>query len=145
MADKPPTTIELSWERGFKFKSTDGYDHTVTVDAPMNEGDGFDGMMPAGLLLTSLAGCSGIDVVNILLKQRQKVTGFDVRVTGAQQPDPPWIMDEIKLEYTITGKNLKQSAIERAIELSEEKYCFVGATLGGRSNITSTYKIIEEK
>ena len=145
MADKLATTIEISWEGGFKFTSRDGHGHSVTVDAPMNDGDSLDGMMPASLLLTSLAGCTGIDVVNILLKQRQNVTGFEVRVVGAQQPDPPWIMDEINLEYAIKGKGLKESAIQRAIELSEEKYCFVGATLGGRSNITSTYKIIEEE
>jgi len=144
MADKPTSTINVNWEGGFKFTSQDTYGHSVIVDAAMKEGDSFDGMMPGDLLLTSLAGCSGIDVVNILQRQRQHVTGLEIKVTGAQIPDPPWTWVEVEMEYIIRGKGLREASVKRAIELSENKYCSTGATVAGRTKISSTYTIIEE-
>ena len=144
MADKPTTNIELTWNGGFKFTSNDAHGHSVIVDAPMKDGDTFDGFKPGELLLTSLAGCSGIDIVNILLRQRQKVTGFEVKVTGKQQPDPPWTWDEIELEYIIKGKGLNEGRVERAVRLSEDKYCSIAATIEGRSKVTSTFRIVED-
>jgi putative redox protein len=99
--------------------------------------------MPGEMMLTSLAGCSGVDVVGILRKQRQEVTGIDVRVTGVQEPDPPWTWEEIRLEYVVTGRGISAAAVERAIHLSETKFCSVGATLGGRATISSTFRIVE--
>ena len=89
MADKPSSSVQLGWQDGFKFVSQDTHAHTVTVDAPQSEGDSFDGMMPDDLLLTSLGSCSGIDVVNILRRQRQEVAGLEVSVRGEQLPDAP--------------------------------------------------------
>jgi len=137
------TTIDVTWQGGFKFTSWDAHGHTLTVDAPADDGDDFDGFMPGDMMLTSLVGCSGIDVVEILRKQRQDVTGIDVRATGVQQPDPPWIWEEIRLEYVVTGKDINEAAVERAIRLSETKYCSVGATLAGRARISSTFRIVE--
>ena len=145
MGGNPTTTVGLSWESGFRFTSADSHGHTVTVGAPAKEGDAFEGFMPGELLLTSLAGCSGIDVINILTKQRQQVTGLEIRVKGSQLPDPPWTWQEIELEYVVKGRGLMDSAVRRAVHLSETKYCSVGATLGGRAKITSTYHIVEEQ
>lgn len=143
MPERPTTTIDVSWQGGLKFASRDAYGHTLTVDAPANDGDSFDGFMPGEMMLTSLVGCSGIDVVGILQKQRQEVTGIDVRVTGVQNPDPPWTWEEIRLEYVVTGKGISAAAVERAIHLSETRYCSVGATLSGRATISSTFRIVE--
>ena len=145
MSEKPTTTIDLAWNGGFKFTSKDAYGHSVTVDAPMNDGDSSDGFKPGELLLTSLAGCSGIDIVNILVRQRQNVTGLEVKVVGKQQPDPPWKWDEIQLEYIIKGKGLNEGQVERAVRLSEDKYCSIAATIEGNSNVTSTFKIVEDE
>lgn len=144
MADRPTSSVQLGWQGSFKFASEDTHGHTLTVDAPQSEGDRFDGMMPGDLLLTSLGSCSGIDVVNILKRQRQDVTGLDISVTGEQLPDAPWTWVAIKLEYTVCGRGLRESAVRRAIELSEEKYCSIGATIGGRSEISSSFTIIEK-
>lgn len=95
--------------------------------------------------MTSLASCSGIDVAEILRKQRQRVTGLRMNVRGAQQPDPPWVWEEIHLDYIVEGRGLSPSAVARAIHLSETKYCSVGATLMGKVSITSTYQIIERE
>ena len=143
MDERPTTTIDVTWQGGYKFASRDAHGHTLTVDAPQNDGDSFDGFMPGDMMLTSLVGCSGIDVVEILRKQRQEVTGIDVRATGVQQPDAPWTWEEIRLEYVVTGKDISEAAVERAIRLSETKYCSVGATLAGRARISSTFRIVE--
>ena len=107
-------------------------------------GESFDGFKPGELLLTSLAACSGIDVVNILQRQRQDVRGLEIRVHGTQIPDPPWTWVEIELEYTVRGRGIRESAVERAIHLSETKYCSIAATIAGRAKVSSSFKIIEE-
>ena len=111
MADRPSSSVQLGWQDGFKFVSQDTHAHTVTVDAPQSEGDSFDGMMPGDLLLTSLGSCSGIDVVNILRRQRQEVTGLEISVRGEQLPDAPWTWVAINIEYTVRGRGLRESAV----------------------------------
>ena len=144
MAERPTSSVQVEWQSGFKFAAQDAHGHSVTVDAPQSEGDAFAGMMPGDLLLTSLAGCSGIDVVNILRRQRQDVRGLSVDVRGEQLPDAPWTWVAVRLEYTIRGRGLSEAAVRRAIDLSERKYCSIGATLAGRTTITSGYTIVEE-
>ena len=144
MADRPGSSVQLGWQGGFKFESEDGHGHTLTVDAPQNQGEAFDGMMPGDLLLSSLGSCSGIDVVNILKRQRQEVTGLEIAVTGEQLPDAPWTWVDIRLEYTVRGRGLRESSVRRAIELSEERYCSIGATIAGRAEITSSFTIVDE-
>ena len=145
MPDRPKTTVDVSWNGKFQFTSRDGFGHTVKVDAPMEEGDGFDGFKPGELLLTSLAACSGIDVVNILQRERQQVTGLEIRVKGTQLPDPPWTWVEFELEYLVRGRGLRESAVKRAVHLSETKYCSVGATIAGRATVKSSFKILEQE
>ena len=76
-----------------------------------------------------------------LRKQREQVTGIDIRVKGAQQPDPPWAWEEIQLEYVVRGRGLKRSTVERAIRLSEDKYCSIRATISKVAAITSSHTI----
>ena len=144
MADRPTSSVHLGWQGGFKFESKDAHGHSLTVDAPESDGQTFKGMMPGDLLLTSLGGCSGIDVINILRRQRQDVTGLDISVKGEQLPDAPWTWVGISIEYTVWGRGLSESPVRRAIELSEEKYCSIGATIGGRAEISSRFTIVEE-
>ena len=144
MGDRPTTTVDLSWEGGLKFSAKDAYGHHVAVDAPAANGDAFDGFKPGELLLTSLAACSGIDAVGILRKQRQEVTGIDIRITGAQNPNPPWTWEEVDLHYVVRGRGLKMPSVERAIHLSETRYCSVGATIGAVTEIRSTIEIVED-
>ena len=144
MADRPTSSVQLGWVGGFRFVSEDTHGHTLTVDAPESEGESFDGMMPGDLLLSSLGSCSGIDVVNILRRQRQDVTGIEISVRGEQLPDPPWTWVNVRLEYIVRGRGLRESAVRRAIELSEERYCSIGATIGGRAEISSSFTIVEE-
>ncbi len=141
--DRPSSSVSLSWEGGFRFQSKDGYGHSLTLDAPQSEGDSFEGFMPGDMLLTALAGCSGIDVANILLKQRQNIAGIEIRVSGKQAPDPPWTWEDIALHYVIRGEAVNPNLVRRAIDLSENRYCSIGATVSGRARISSTFEILD--
>ncbi len=141
--NRPSSAVNLNWEGGFRFESRDTYGHTLTLDAPDRDGASFEGFMPGDMLLTALAGCSGIDVVNILERMRQKVDGIEISVKGRQNPDPPWTWEDIELHYTIRGSGLKEHLVRRAINLSENKYCSIGATIGGRARVSSAFEIIE--
>ena len=142
MDDRPGSAVDLSWEGGFRFESTDGHEHTLTLDAPQSDGKDFSGFMPGDMLLTALGGCSGIDVVNILRRQRQNVAGLRISVSGHQNPDPPWAWEHVHIHYVITGDEVNETLVRRAIDLSENQYCSIGATINGKTNITSTFEIV---
>ena len=142
-AERPSNTVSLNWEGGFRFDSRDSHGHSLTLDAPQSDGARFDGFMPGDMLLTALAGCSGIDVVNILERMRQNVEGIEISVRGHQNPEPPWAYEDIEIHYTIRGSGLKENLVRRAINLSENKYCSIGATISGRARITSDFDIVE--
>jgi putative redox protein len=93
-------------------------------------------------LLLSLAGCTGMDVVSVLRKKRQHVTGFYVRVSGTRATEHPKRYVRIKLEYVVRGHDVSEHAVARAIELSQSKYCGVTASLN--SEIVTSFRIEEE-
>lgn len=142
-AERPSNTVSLNWKGGFRFESRDSNGHSLTLDAPQSDGAKFEGFMPGDMLLTALAGCSGIDVVNILERMRQNVEGIEISVRGHQNPEPPWAYEDIEIHYTIRGSGLKENLVRRAINLSENKYCSIGATVSGRARITSDFDIVE--
>jgi putative redox protein len=95
------------------------------------------------LLLIGLAGCTAMDVVSILQKKRQPLTGLQTKVTAERAEEHPRVYTKIHVEYVVTGKGVKPEAVERAIELSETKYCSAMATLRHTAEITSSYRILE--
>jgi putative redox protein len=96
---------------------------------------------PSDLLLMSLASCAAHDVVSILEKQRQHLTGLRVDVSGRQQPDPPYAFTDIHLHFAFEGVHLDPDKLERAIDLSVNKYCSVAATIRAVATITHGYEI----
>ena len=137
-------SVNLSWEEDWKFTAADAYGHTVTVDAPMQDGDDFDGFKPTHLMMSALGACTGVDVVSILKKKRQDVTGVQIRVTGTQEEEWPKEWTAFNVHYTVRGRGVDSKAVDRAIELSEGKYCSVGATLKGTATITTSFEIVED-
>ncbi|MFN2269772.1 MAG: OsmC family protein [Anaerolineae bacterium] len=135
-------TTRVKWVESRQFVGIDSSKHSVVMSS--QDEDNAIGMKPSELLLVSLGGCTAYDVVSILEKKRQKLTGLEVAVSGEQDEDPPWTFRKIHLHYTLHGKGLKEKAVQDAIELSEEKYCSVAATVRGVAEIDYEYTIIEE-
>ena len=136
--------VALRWEGGWGFTGTDGEGNAVSVGAPSPQGEAFTGFRPTHLMLTALGACTGVDVVSILRKKRQDVTGVEIRVGGEQQDDWPKAWTSVNLHYVVRGRSVDPRAVGRAIELSESAYCSVGATLKGVARITTSFEIVEE-
>jgi len=135
--------VTVTWVEGLQFVGVDSTKHSVVMDARVEVGGKGSGMKPSELPLVGLGGCTGVDVVSILKKQRQDLRGLEIRVTGEQLPDPPWTFTKIHIEYIFRGRGLNEEAIKRAIRLSEEKYCSVGTTLAKAVELTHSYQIEE--
>jgi putative redox protein len=99
---------------------------------------------PMELLLIALGGCTAVDVVSILKKKRERVTGYRVEVRGARRDEHPRAFTRIEVRHILSGHNLSERAVTQAVSLSEEKYCSVAATLRPAAEIVSTFEIVEE-
>ncbi len=108
------------------------------------EGQPRRGASPMELLMLSLAGCTAMDVISILRKKRQNVTGFQIRIHGDRADSHPKVFTDFELEYIVRGVGIDPQAVERSIQLSVENYCSVHAMLEKAAHITTKYTIIEE-
>ena len=129
----------IKWLDGRQFVGVDSSKHSVVMSSQDSRNG--TGMKPAELLLVALGGCTAYDVVTILEKKRQPLAGLEIIVTGQQDADPPWAYRKIHVEYVLRGQGLSEQAVAQAIELSEEKYCSVSATVKGMAEITTSYRI----
>jgi putative redox protein len=136
-------TVHVTWVQKRQFVGSDSSRHSVVMSSQDEENG--SGMKPSDLLLVGLGGCTGYDVVDILVKKRQQLTGLEVVVTGEQDAEPPWPYRKIHVHYILRGKGLREKAVQDAIVLSEEKYCSVAATVRGVAEITNEYTIVEEE
>lgn len=98
---------------------------------------------PMELLGVSLAGCTGMDVLSILKKKKQDVTDFEIRVNTKRAEDHPRYWTWVQIEFIVTGRNIDPTAVERAMELSTEKYCSVMHTIDKSVKFEKIYKIVE--
>lgn len=135
MANEVNVDAVLTGEMRFDIKTDSG--HTIVVDTPEENA----GASPMELLLVALAGCTGMDIISILRKKRQEVTNYEVRIHGLRAEEHPKVYKEITIEHIFSGHNIQATAVERAIQLSQEKYCGVGSTLDKTANITHTFTI----
>ena len=141
MAEQMTATAGL--ETGMRFDAEAGSGHHVTLDAAEHGGGQNTGFRPMELLLVGLGGCTGMDVISILRKKRQQVTGYAVHVSGIRAEENPMVFVEITVEHIITGYHIQSEAVARAIQLSEERYCGAGAMLGKVAHLTHTFRIVE--
>ena len=129
--------------RGITFVGkTDDTNHWVTMDGPDNFGGSGAAIRPKELLLLSLGGCTGADVIAILQKKRIKLDDFQINISAEQTETHPKVFSKINLEYVFTGKDIKEKDVERAIELSQTTYCGVTAMLQKSVEITHNFKIV---
>jgi len=134
------STATVKWIEGKQFIGVDSTNHSVVLSTP-DEGIG---IKPSELLLIAVASCSAVDVVEILTKKRMQLTYLEISSSGEQDQDPPWTFRKIHLHYKIGGKSLTEKAVAQAIQLSEEKYCSVAATIRPTAQITTDFEILEE-
>ena len=129
------------------FIGRDSFGHVVMSGSWPKDGNDewteWKALKPSDLLLLSLASCSGYDVVMISQQQRQTLTDLYIQVDGQQAEKPPYQFTDIHMHYVVKGEGLNPKKVERAITLSEEKYCSVAATIRGVANITHSFEIKE--
>lgn len=135
---------KVTYINGLQFVGEAESGHAIIMDGTPDVGGRNTGLRPTELLLIGIGGCSGMDIVSILKKKKQDVKGVEINVDGRKADSYPQKFTEIHLEFVITGKNISEEAVKRAVQLSMEKYCSVKATLEGSAKINYSYKIIEE-
>ena len=132
----------IQWVSKGQFIATDSTKHSVVMS--MQNEENAVGMKPSDMLLVALGGCSSIDLVNILRKKRQHLTGLEIEIIGEQDPNPPWTFRKIEMIYTVRGLDLSEKAVASAIRLSADKYCSVKASLDKSIEVHMEYRIVEE-
>ncbi|MBN1182155.1 MAG: OsmC family protein [Bacteroidales bacterium] len=135
-------TIDLRWIDKMAFE-TEVNGHTLILDAGEDVGGEDRGPRPKQLMLVSLAGCTGMDVVSILKKMRVELDYFNVRVEGDVREEHPKKYETIRVIYEFKGKELDIEKLNKAVKLSEEKYCGVRAVYESAIKITSEIKVLE--
>lgn len=114
--------------------------HAIPIDL---DGTRSDASSPMELLLVSLGGCTGADVISILRKKRERVTEYRVEVRGERREEYPKSYRRMEVKHIVTGHGISKAAVEAAIELSSTKYCGVSASLRPTVEIVNTYEIVE--
>lgn len=133
-----------TWIEGFRFRGIDSDGRELRMDASKGAGGEGDGYRPVELPLMGLAGCTGMDAVEILQKMRQDVTGLEVSVKAEKAGGDKGGYGGIEIRYVVRGRGLDRAKVERAVELSESKYCTVGRALSAGTTITHEIEIIDE-
>jgi putative redox protein len=115
--------------------------HAQTIETDSHRGSAAS---PMELLLLALGGCTGVDVIDILKKKRQHVTGYRIEVHGDRREEYPRAYTKFYVKHIVSGRGVSEKAVARAIELSDQKYCSVAATVRGTAEIVTSYEIIED-
>lgn len=134
---------KVVWKGGMAFTGTSDGGYLIPLDAKKSVGGQDMGFQPLQLFAVGLVGCTGMDVISILKKKRQEVTAFEVSAEIEYADEHPKVFTKILLVYKVTGKNLDRKAVERAVELSETRYCGAQAMLRETAQINSKIIITE--
>lgn len=133
----------VKWVEDAMFLGESGSGHTVIMDGPPDHGGRNVGIRPMEMLLIGLGGCSSFDVMSILKKSRQQVTHCVAEIEAERADAIPAVFTKIHLHFVVTGKDLNESQVKRAIDLSAEKYCSASIMLGKAGvDITHDYEIV---
>lgn len=135
----------VTWNEGLAFTGLAKSGIPVRMDGDLSQGGQNSGVQPMEMVALGLAGCTAMDVLSILQKKRQKITGFDVSIDAPRSPDYPNVFTSAVLTLVVTGRGLREAALLRSIELSITKYCAVNAMLEKAFPIELRYEIHEEE
>lgn len=134
----------VSWVEGRAFLLESGSGHAIVADAPVEAGGRALGPSPMELVLMGAGACTAVDVVGILEKMRQTVTGCTVALDAERAAEPPRVFTRILLRFRVTGRALDRAAVERAVALSAEKYCSATIMLARTAEIVREIEVVEE-
>ena len=132
--------VSVQWIDKFTFSASTGSGHQLTLDSKPAENEISAGPTPMEMLLVGLAGCTAIDIVNILQRQRQDLQGLKVLVKGLRAEVNPKVYTEITVEYVVKG-DVDEQKLQKAIALSEDKYCSASAMMNKVARIKHSYRI----
>ena len=130
------TTLQAE---GRQFVAESGTGHAIVVD----DANGDTGAKPIELALLALGACTGFDVIGILRKKHQRVTGYEIELHADQNPEPPAYFTRVEIKHRLRG-SIDPEAVQRAIHLSETKYCAVGAMISKTAKIEATFEILPD-
>ena len=133
----------VKWVDGVMFVGESGSGHAIVIDGPPDHGGRNMGMRPMELILLGVGACSSFDVVQILQKGRNNVVDCVTEVIAERVDAIPSVFSKIHLHFKVSGKDLKASAVERAVKLSAEKYCSASIMLSKAVDITHDFEVIE--
>jgi len=137
------TTAKISWVDGALFVAEGGNGHTITMDGAPDDGGRNLASRPMEVVLMGMGGCTAIDVVSMLKKQRQDIEGVEISLVAERADDHPKVFTSVKVVYTVRGRKLNRALIERAVSLSDEKYCSATAMVRKSASITHEIVLIE--
>ena len=137
-AEDPKAVVELTDNDLFSAVTPSGHVVVIDTDRERNSAPS-----PVELLLVALGSCTAVDVVSILKKKRQDVTGYRVEVRGQRREEHPRSYKRLDVHHILTGHHISDRSVAQAIELSDQKYCSVAAALRPAAEIVSSYEIIE--
>ena len=135
---------QIKWMQGVSFKGKSESGHEVILDGPEELGGKGLGMRPMEMMLIGMGGCTSFDVVTILKRSRQQITGCIAEIEAVRADVIPKVFTNIHIRFLIKGIDLQKKAVERAVELSANKYCSASIMLGKSVKITHDFVISEE-
>ena len=133
----------VKWTGGMTFLAETGSNHIVAMDGAAEGGGRNLAPRPMEMVLVGTGGCTAYDVVVILKKSGQDVTGCEVRLSSERAVADPKVFTRIHMHFTVAGRRLKRNMVEQAIRLSQEKYCSASIMLGKTAEITKDFEIVE--
>ena len=137
-------TVRWTGGEGMTFLAETGSNHIVAMDGAPDGGGKNLAPRPMEMVLVGTGGCAAYDVVVILRKSGQAVTGCEVRLTSERAASDPKVFTRIHMHFVVRGKGLKRNVVEHAIRLSHEKYCSASIMLGKTAEITKDFEIVDE-
>ena len=133
----------VKWVEAMTFVGESGSGHSVVMDGPPESGGRDLGIRPMEMLLLGMGGCTAFDVVMILRKARQQIVDCVVDIDAARADTDPKVFTQIHVHFVVTGHDLSDRQVARAVELSAEKYCSASIMLGKTATITHDYEIVD--
>jgi putative redox protein len=134
----------VQWLDGRAFVGESGSGHAVVMDGAPGAGGRNIGLRPTEMVLLGLGGCTAFDVVMILERMREKITALDIELEAERAEEDPKVFTHVKLIYKLTGRGLKPANVERALNLSAEKYCSISMMIAKTAKIEHSFEIFEE-